>query len=116
MRIKRREKASSSVTALHGWHFSFLDRKSEWEMIEQSKIEAAIHHRLVRGLTRASPPDIRTLQEIVKADAASVREGLKRLEANHSLVCHPGSGSPWVRHPFSLSPTATWVHADQRGW
>lgn len=28
----------------------------------------------------------------------------------------PITRRPWVIHPFSLSPTATWVQADQRGW
>jgi len=86
-------------------------------MIEQSKLEAAIHHYLVRGLIdHGFAPDIGTLQKMVKADATTVRNGLKRLEASHSLVCHPGSASPWVIHPFSLSPTATWVQMGQRGW
>jgi hypothetical protein len=45
-----------------------------------------------------------------------VKEALKRLEASHSIVCHPGRAAPWVIHPFSLSPTATWVQSAQRGW
>src|SRR5215468_9414197 len=74
-------------------------------MIEQSKLEAAIHHYLVRGLIdHGFAPDIGTLQKMVKADATTVRNGLKRLEASHSLVCHPGSASPWVIHPFLAQP------------
>jgi hypothetical protein len=86
-------------------------------MIEQSKLESAIHHYLVRGLIDDGfAPDIARLQELVKVDAAPVREVLKRLEASHSVVCHPGCAAPWVVHPFSLSPTATWVQSGQRGW
>ena len=56
-------------------------------MIEQSKLESAIHHYLVRGLIDDGfAPDIARLQELVKVDAAPVREVLKRLEASHS--CH----------------------------
>jgi hypothetical protein len=63
----------------------------------------------VRGLIDYGfAPDIGTLQKMAMADATSVRNALKRLEATHSLVCHPGSASPWVIHPFSLNPTATW--------
>lgn len=43
-------------------------------------------------------------------------EAFKRLEASHSLICHPGRTAPWVIHPFSLSPTATWVQAGKLGW
>ena len=33
------------------------------------------------------------------------------------LICHPGHTAPWGdTHPFSLSPTATWVQAGKLGW
>jgi hypothetical protein len=61
-------------------------------------------------------PDIARLQQLAAAEPESVAAALKRLEASHSVVCHPYHAAPWVIHPFSLSPTATWVQADQRGW
>jgi len=86
-------------------------------MVEESKLQSAIHHHLIRGLIdNGFAPDIARLQELVSAEPASVAAALKRLEANHSVVCHPHHVAPWVIHPFSLSPTATWVQADQRGW
>src|SRR5215469_13605588 len=43
-------------------------------MIEQSKLEAAIHHYLVRGLIDYGfAPDIGTLKKMVMTDATSVR-------------------------------------------
>jgi Alkylmercury lyase len=86
-------------------------------MNEERRLDSAIHYYLVRGLIDDGfAPDIAKLQEMVAADAASVAEALKQLEASHSLLCHPGHTAPWVIHPFSLSPTATWVQAGKLGW
>lgn len=86
-------------------------------MIEQRELESTIHHYLIRGLIDDGfAPDIGRLQELVGAEAASVREALERLEASHGIVCHPDCAAPWVIHPFSLSPAATWVQTSQRGW
>lgn len=86
-------------------------------MAELRELEAAIHHHLMRGIIDdGCAPNLVTLQELVSAEPGSVAEALKRLEASHSIVCHPGHAAPWVIHPFSLSPTATWVEARHRGW
>src|SRR5260370_24064902 len=86
-------------------------------MTELGKLGSTIHHYLVRGLIDDGfAPDIGKLQELLEVDASTVKEALKRLEASHSIVCHPGRTVPWVIHPFSLSPTATWVQSAQRGW
>jgi Alkylmercury lyase len=84
---------------------------------QESSLESAIHYHLVRGLIDDGfAPDLVRLQELVGRGPAAVIQALERLEASHSLVCHPGHKAPWVIHPFSLSPTATWVQAGQRGW
>src|ERR1700744_5705152 len=60
------------------------------------------------SLTTASPltaPSYRSWSRRMRQRWA---EAFKRLEASHSLICHPGHTAPWVIHPFSLSPTATW--------
>jgi hypothetical protein len=86
-------------------------------MNEERRLDSAIHYYLVRGLIDDGfAPDSAKLQELVAADAATVAEAFKRLEASHSLICHPGHTAPWVIHPFSLSPTATWVQAGKLGW
>lgn len=86
-------------------------------MIDQGRLESAIHHYLVRGLIDDGfAPDIERLQQLVAADSASARAAVTRLEASHSIVCHPGCAAPWIVHPFSLSPAATWVQSDQLGW
>jgi Alkylmercury lyase len=84
---------------------------------QDGQLESAIHYHLVRGLIdEGFAPDRVRLQQLVHAEPAAVAQALKRLEASHSLVCHPGDGTPWVIHPFSLSPTATWVQGSHRGW
>lgn len=86
-------------------------------MNEERSLDSAIHYHLVRGLIDDGfAPGIAKLQELVATELPSVLEALKRLEASHSIVCHPDHAAPWVIHPFSLSPTATWVQAGQRGW
>jgi hypothetical protein len=86
-------------------------------MTKERDLASAIHYHLLRGLIHDGfAPDVARLQELVAAEPAVVAEALKRLEASHSLVCHPGHGAPWVIHPFSLSPTATWVQGGKRGW
>src|SRR5262249_32604807 len=89
----------------------------ELDMTKESKLDSAIHYYLVRGLIDDGfAPDFARLQELTAADPASVAGAFKRLEASHSVVCHPGHAAPWVIHPFSLSPTATWVEGSERGW
>jgi hypothetical protein len=47
-------------------------------MIEARKLEAVIHHYLLRGLIDDGfVPDISRLQELVAIEAASVREALR---------------------------------------
>lgn len=86
-------------------------------MLDQRTLQAAIHHQLIRGLIDDGfTPDIIKLKRLVAAEPASIAEAFKGLEESHSIVFHPGTTSPWVIHPFSLSPTATWVQSDKRGW
>jgi Alkylmercury lyase len=49
------------------------------------------------------------------ARAALDGAALDALAAEHGVVLHP-SGEVWIAHPFSASPTATWVDRGDRGW
>lgn len=46
----------------------------------------------------------------------AIAASLRRLSDGHGVVLHPGTTDVWIVHPFSLSPTATWVEASGRGW
>lgn len=47
---------------------------------------------------------------------SSVHEALRTLETTHGAVLHPHVCEPWIMHPFSLSPSATWVEGPGLGW
>jgi hypothetical protein len=80
-------------------------------------LDAALHFHIVQGLLKdGSPPSEPNLSRLAAVEPAAVRAGLQRIEADHGIVCHPGTSTPWVVHPFSLTPTATWVHSGKRGW
>jgi hypothetical protein len=60
-----------------------------------------------------------TIEEIAGALSLAgdeARASLRRLHASHGLVLDPARDDVWIAHPFSLSPTATWVEAESRGW
>jgi hypothetical protein len=87
------------------------------QMSANNQLDSKVHYSLVRRLIdHGSAPDSSALQQLVGVDSAAVTEALRRLEESHSIVCHPGHRTPWVIHPFSLSPTATWVQGNQGGW
>ena len=52
----------------------------------------------------------------VNRPQTEVDTALRSLEASHSVVLHPGTLDVWVAHPFSTSPTATWIQKGERGW
>lgn len=86
-------------------------------MSTANSLDTKVHYHIIRGLIddgRAPRPSV--LAELTGASADHLADAMKRLEASHSIVCHPGNKNPWVIHPFSLSPTATWVQGHLHGW
>lgn len=83
---------------------------------------ACVHHAFVGPLLReGKAPTRQIVADALHADLAEVDAALAALEASHSVVLDPHSGEPWVLHPFSLTPTATWVAQtpagqDALGW
>jgi Alkylmercury lyase len=79
--------------------------------------ESLIHHLLVRGLLdNGRTPTNAELAAHAKLSATEVERALRSLDATHGLVLHPHRCEPWIVHPFSTSPTHTWVASAQRGW
>jgi len=86
-------------------------------MSTATRLDAQIHHHIVRGLIdEGRAPGLVALSELVGAGMEAIVAALRHLEANHGIVCHPGTTDPWVVHPFSLTPTATWVQGSRCGW
>jgi hypothetical protein len=76
-----------------------------------------VHHAFVEPLLRQDKAPTRMeVAATLAVDVARVDTALAALEATHGAVLDPHSGEPWVLHPFSLTPTGTWVAQDERGW
>lgn len=76
-----------------------------------------VHHAFVEPLLRQGKAPTRAeAAAALHADLAQVDAALAELEATHGAVLDPHSGEPWVLHPFSSTPTATWVAQGRRGW
>jgi hypothetical protein len=86
-------------------------------MAQHHKIDGLIHHAIIdRIKTSGAAPSAGELGGMFSLSPADVEASLKRLEDNHGVVFHPQSCRPSVIHPFSLSPTATWVQKGAEGW
>jgi hypothetical protein len=92
-------------------------RATDEIQMNENALDSALHFYIVQGLLKEGhAPDTAGLSKLAGVNRVDVEGGLKRLEANHGIVCHPGTARPWVIHPFSLTPTATWVQGAKRGW
>jgi hypothetical protein len=79
--------------------------------------EWPVHHALVDTILRTgASPSFGELQARFALSASDLTEAIRRLEAAHGVVLHPGTVEPWIVHPFALSPSATWVAGEGRGW
>jgi hypothetical protein len=78
-------------------------------------IETAVHYRYVEPLLATGR--IPSSREVAKQLGIPVEErALSSLADTHGVVLHTHVCEPWVIHPFSASPTATWVEKGERGW
>lgn len=80
-------------------------------------IDSLVHRALLLGMIADGfPPVFGSLASEFGVAEQVIADALRRLEANHGLVLHPGSLEPWVVHPFSLTPTLFWVENARLGW
>jgi hypothetical protein len=76
-----------------------------------------LHSSIIRGLLDTGRcPSQEELQRTLDVSPSELLTSLRNLEALHGVVLHPDRPEPWVIHPFSLTPTATWVQASGHGW
>lgn len=86
-------------------------------MDEREDISSLVHHAIVRRLIGSGEcPSIGELARSLGIDQAEVRDALRALEDAHGIVLDPADGTPWVVHPFSCTPTGTYVDGGTRGW
>lgn len=62
------------------------------------------------------PSRLWSIVQALESSVPEVVQSLNRLEVNHGFVPHPGSVDAWVIHPFSSTPTSTYVAGSERGW
>ncbi|MGF6770608.1 hypothetical protein P3T18_003087 [Paraburkholderia sp. GAS199] len=85
--------------------------------MSQTQIDSLIHHQIVSTFMQdGHAPSQEKLVERLGLSASAIDAGLHRLQASHGVVLHPDGRSLWVVHPFSASPTHTWVQGPQQGW
>ncbi|WP_206995758.1 organomercurial lyase [Trinickia mobilis] len=83
----------------------------------QQKFDSLLHHHILTTfIQEGHAPTNEQLARKVATSVENVESGLLRLQASHAVVLHPGRCELWVVHPFSLSPTHTWVQASKGGW
>ena len=79
-------------------------------------LDRRLHHAIVESIIANGPRDAHALAEQLAVSFDEVAASLDRLAEAHALVLHPGTLEVWIAHPFSCSPTATWVAVGDRGW
>jgi hypothetical protein len=80
-------------------------------------MDGLVHHAVVSGFTREGhAPSVDEIAASLGRPRDEVAAALRRLHDGHGLVLQPGSLEVWIAHPFSASPTAVWVAAEDRGW
>jgi len=75
-----------------------------------SSLPSRLHHALLEGILRTGhAPTTAQLAATLDTSAPAIDAALAQLADEHGLLLHPGESRVWVAHPFSLSPTSTWV-------
>jgi hypothetical protein len=83
----------------------------------EADLIARVHHIFIDSLrTHGRAPSRAQAASELCLPIQAIDAALARLEAAHGVVLHPNDREPWVIHPFSISPTATWVEQGVLGW
>ena|ERR1700677_4805691 len=85
--------------------------------MQTAAFDAEVHHAFIDQLRGTGcAPSRHGVSAALARPVNEIEQALRRLSAGHSVVLHPHVCEPWVIHPFSLSPTATWVQQGEQGW
>jgi hypothetical protein len=93
------------------------DKSTGEHPMQSAAFDAEVHHAFIDQLRRTGcAPSRHEVAAALARPVNKIEQALHRLSASHGVVLHPHVCEPWVIHPFSLSPTATWVQQDKQGW
>lgn len=80
-------------------------------------IDSLVHHAYIEALLNTGRmTSAAAVARQLSVEPHEVVASLRELARTHGLVLHPHVAEPWVIHPFSGSPTATWVECGDCGW
>jgi len=81
------------------------------------QLAARVHHCLISSLIETGfAPDTSELASVLEVPTTDIESAMNDLHDRHGLVLHPDRCAPWIIHPFSLSPSHTWVEQGDLGW
>jgi len=81
------------------------------------KDDEAVRGALTRAIARLGhAPGLDDLADELSRPPGDVTRSLQRLADAHALLLHPGTTTPWVVHPFALSPGSCWVETERGGY
>jgi hypothetical protein len=79
--------------------------------------DEAVRGTLTRAIARLGhAPGLDALAAELSRPPSDVAQSLQRLADAHALLLHPGTATPWVVHPFALSPGSCWVETARGGY
>lgn len=81
------------------------------------KDDEVVRGALTRAIARLGhAPGLGALAKELSRPPADVVRSLQSLADAHALLLHPGTTTPWVVHPFALSPGSCWVETASGGY
>lgn len=84
---------------------------------EERGLDGRVHATVMRAFVdRGHPAAPAEIAATLGVSSERVERALTRLHRDHGLVLHEGRCAVKLAHPFSASPTATWVAQHDRGW
>ena len=76
-----------------------------------------LHYELISGLVETGAcPTNTELALRFEVPPSGIDELLRGLAELHGAVLHPHRATPWIVHPFSLTPTINWIEGRSRSW
>ena len=82
-----------------------------------SNNDLALRRLLTQSIAeRGFAPSLGDLGGRAGISVREVEAALRRLHEAHALLLHPHVCSPWVVHPFALSPGSCWVQTAHKGY
>jgi len=85
--------------------------------MDAEKLTTRLHYELIHGiLEHGACPTNSDLAELLDIEQSEIPSVLRDLSDIHGVVLHPHAATPWVIHPFSITPTINWIANKRANW